>query len=157
MNTASLEKHQWIAAHVFKTGLTKPEFMTLVKDSKASHCDGWNKTDFEFFKYEPPILPINCFGINCIINFCGQLSAFLEFQILNELGNETNNLHFRFPIFGIGWDLARHVLGNFLLVCWIFWLFDPFKNTMPNGVSFPTSHLLSRLLWTLKFKNKTIF
>lgn len=58
--------------------LTKPVLITFVRESSASQGVGWNRTDFEFFKYAPPMLPISCFGINCIINFCGHESAFLK-------------------------------------------------------------------------------
>lgn len=74
----------WIKCYNINTKrLTNPELITLVRDSSASHCCGWKRTDLEFFRYAPPIFPINCFGISCIISFWGHESAFLE--ICNKL------------------------------------------------------------------------
>jgi len=77
----------WINRYNINTKrLTNPELITLVRDSSASHCCGWKRTDLEFFRYAPPIFPINCFGISCIISFWGHESAFLE--ICNKLYSE---------------------------------------------------------------------
>lgn len=63
---------------VHKNKLTYPLVIYLVNDSNASHGVGVKTTDFESFKCAPPILPIKFLGINCIINFSGQVSAFLK-------------------------------------------------------------------------------
>lgn len=48
--------------------------------SRESHAVGWKTTVLESFKNMPPILPINCFGINCIITRGGHDVPLLKIE-----------------------------------------------------------------------------
>mgnify|MGYP005987277953 CR=1 FL=1 len=85
----------------------------------------------------------------------GPTVRFPNDSLLSEVLTPLSHLQFRLAIFGVGRNLTGDMFGNFLLVGRVFWFFDPFEQTLPDGVALSAwTQRLGRLAGALKEHNR---